>query len=129
MGVGAYFISDVKAAYDESSNAIDRFEALQQSPDVNAAKAECQDMTQPVNIKLAARVPTPDPDLTIALQVVIDNAGNVGTSCAKALTDPSTPNKNIFHASVDKLRSDFGTAGADHGPRQADSYRCWLLGH
>ena len=28
-----------------------------------------------------------------------------------ALTDPSTPIENIFHASVDKLWSDFDTAG------------------
>ncbi len=63
------------------------------------------------DVKLAAHVPTPDPDLTNAFRVVIDDARNVATSCAKALTDPSTPNKTLFDASVDKLRSDFDTAG------------------
>ena len=104
-------ISDVKAAFHDSSNAIDRFDTLQNSPDINAAKAQCQDMAQPVDIKLAAHVPTPDLDLTNAFRVVIDDARNVATSCAKALTDPSTPNKTLFDASVDTLRSDFDTAG------------------
>ena len=105
------FIPEVKATYDETSNAIDRFEALQKSPDVNDAKADCEDMSQPIDIKLAAYLPTPDPDLTNALGVVIDDAKKVGISCAKALRDPSTANENTFHAPGDKLWSDFDTVG------------------
>jgi hypothetical protein len=106
----AVSISDVKTAVDESSKAIDGFEALQKSPDVTAAKAGCQDMTQPIDIKLGFHIPTPDSDLTNALQAIIDNAGNVGTSCENAITDPSTANKKTFGASVDKLRSSFTAA-------------------
>lgn len=101
----------VKAAVDESLKAIDRFDALQKSPDVDAAKAGCKDMTQPIDIIVGAHIPTPDPDLTNALGVVIDDAKKVGISCAKALRDPSTPNENIFHAPGDKLWSDFDTVG------------------
>ena len=89
-------ISDVKAAYDESSNAIDRFEALQKSPDVNAAKAECEDMTQPIDIKLAATLPTPDPDLTNALQAIIDDARNVATQLRKSPQRPSADEREHF---------------------------------
>jgi hypothetical protein len=91
--------------------AIDRFEALQESPDVNAAKAKCEDTTQPIDTNVGALVPTPDPDLTNALHAMIHDARNVGISCARAVTDPSTTNTNTFHASVDKLRSDFSAAG------------------
>ena len=56
--VGAGSVSDVKAAFDETSNAIDRFDSLQRSPDVNTAKAGVQDMAEPVDIKLAPHVPT-----------------------------------------------------------------------
>ena len=68
-------------------------------------------MTQPIDIIVGAHIPTPDPDLTNALQAIIDDARNVATSCEKALTDPSATNKNTFDASVDKLRSDFRAAG------------------
>jgi hypothetical protein len=104
-------IGGVKAAVDESLKAIDRFDALQKSPDVDAAKAGCKDMTQPIDIKVGAHIPTPDPDLTNALQAIIDDARNVATSCEMALTDPSATNKNTFDASVDKLKSDFRAAG------------------
>ena len=97
--------------FNESSNAIDRFDSLQRNPDVNTAKAECHDMAEPVDIKLAPHVPTPDPDLTNAFQAIIDDARNVAPSCEKALTDPSATNKNTFDASVDKLKSDFRAAG------------------
>lgn len=101
----------VKAAVDESLKAIDRFDALQKSPDVDAAKAGCKDMTQPIDIIVGAHIPTPDPDLTNAFQAIIDDARNVAPSCEKALTDPSATNKNTFDASVDKLKSDFRAAG------------------
>jgi hypothetical protein len=50
-------IFDIKAAIVESSQAMGRFDR-QKSPDVNAAKAECQDMTQPLINELSAHLPT-----------------------------------------------------------------------
>ena len=56
--------------------------------DVSAVKSACQQVNEQLTIQLAAHLPTPEPDLTHALQSVVDAGATFATKC-DALTDPA----------------------------------------
>ena len=76
-------IHDGEAGTDKLNTAIG-------NADVRAAKAACEDTTQPVTIRLPAVLPTPDPDMTNGFQSLVDAGNKLAEKC-EALTDPPTP--------------------------------------
>jgi hypothetical protein len=74
--------------------------------DVDDIKFYCSQMVAPITVEMAAIVDTPDPDLTRALQTVVDGARAVEGRCA-ALQGPAD------QTSLDALHATFGRVASD----------------
>jgi hypothetical protein len=70
----------------EATSAMDNVRSAVNDGDVSAMKSACQEVREQLTIPLAAQIPTPDPDLTHALQSVIADAETFATKC-NALPD------------------------------------------
>lgn len=79
--------------------------------DVSALKVACQDITDPLTLRLPAGLPSPDPDTTNALQYLVDDGAALSTACT-GLTDPPTDAQlTAVEDAVHQLGADLSTAG------------------
>lgn len=99
-------LDDIGHDFDDAMRGSYASTAALNRRDVNGAKAGCQDFAEPLTIELPAHLPTPDADLTDALNVVVEAAQITAAACA-AVTDPLDPSD--ADAAVDTL----GHLGAD----------------
>ena len=76
------------ANMSEAQIALDNVVAAKNDGDVSAMKSACQQVSEQLTVQLAAHLPTPEPDLTHALQSVVDAGATFATKC-DALTDPA----------------------------------------
>ena len=68
----------------------------------------CQQITDPLTIRLPASLPAPDPDVTNALKFVIDDARSLATACT-ALTEPPVEAQKKAIDAVDDAAEQLGT--------------------
>ena len=85
---------------------IDAMNAAADKGDIGAAKASCDDVAQQLATRIPTALPTPDPDMTAALQSVIDAGHALSARCA-ALTNP--PPADAVHE-VDQAMGHLGAA-------------------
>jgi hypothetical protein len=84
LGAGA------EDAFEASGSALDQVIAAFKAGDETAIRTVCTDITRVLTDELPAVLPTPDPDLTRALQALIDD-GNELAWASRDLTEPLTP--------------------------------------
>lgn len=90
---------------------IDAMNAAANKGDIRRAKASCDDVAQQLATRIPKALPTPDPDMTAALQSVIDAGHAVSAHCA-ALTN--SPPADAVHE-VDQAVGHLGAALAVMG--------------
>lgn len=67
---------------------LDAMSAAANRGDIRSAKASCDEIAQQLAGRIPKALPTPDPDMTAALQSVIDAGHTLAARCA-ALTSPA----------------------------------------
>ena len=85
---------------------IDAMNAAVDKGDIRGAKDSCNDVAQQLATRIPKALPTPDPDMTAALQSVIDAGHALSARCA-ALTNP--PPADAAHE-VDQAMGHLGAA-------------------
>lgn len=101
---GAGMLGTVVATIDAMNAAADK-------GDIRGAKASCDDVAQQLATRIPTALPTPDPDMTGALQSVIDAGHALSAKCA-ALSD--SPPADAVHQ-VDQAVGHLGAALAVMG--------------
>lgn len=98
----------VKAATDDASEGID---AMNAAKDISALKIACQNITDPLTLRLPAGLPSPDPDTTNAFQYLVDDGTALSIACS-SLTDPPTDAQlTAVEDAMHQLGTDLTTAG------------------
>jgi hypothetical protein len=80
----------VEEAFEASGSALDEVTDAFKRGDEAAVRAACTKITRLLTDELPAAMPTPDPDLTRALQALIDDANEMSWA-ERELADPPTP--------------------------------------
>ena len=88
-------------AFEASGSALDDVIAAFKAADETAIKAVCDKITHLLTEELPTVLPTPNPDLTRALQALIDDANEINWASGE-LADPLTPQQR------EALQSRFG---------------------
>ncbi|KUI22017.1 hypothetical protein AU195_06875 [Mycobacterium sp. IS-1496] len=75
--------------------------------DVGDIRFYCSQMVAPITVEMSAIVDTPDPDLTRAMQTVVDSARDVEARCAALAEPPDQASLDGLHAAFGRVASDF----------------------
>ena len=79
--------------------------------DLPKLRSACQGITDSLTIRLPASLPTPDPDLTNALQFLVDDGTELKSACDE-LDDPPTDGQlTAVEDAMHQLGADMRTAG------------------
>ena len=98
-------------ATDAASEGIDPMIQAADEGDAWGLKNACQDVTDPLTIRLPASLPTPDADLNNAMELVVDDAKAMEQAC-DALGDPWTESQlTAVVDALDQLGTDMKTLG------------------
>jgi prophage DNA circulation protein len=66
----------------------------------------CSQMVAPITVEMSAIVDTPDPDLTRAMQTVVDSARDVEARCATLREPPDQDSLDALHAAFGRVAAD-----------------------
>ena len=91
--------------FQQSANALAAIQSAANADDIAGVAAACQQLHDADAAGLQADLPTPDPDLTIAVQDMIDDAQTAAHICISIGPTSSTDE-------INQLRSYFAHAGA-----------------
>ena len=98
-------------ATDAASEGIDKMNQAAEERDAAGLKNACQDVTNPLTIRLPASLPTPDADLNNAMELVVDDAKALEQAC-DAFGDPPTESQlTAVVDALDQLGTDMKTLG------------------
>ncbi|WP_231737666.1 hypothetical protein [Mycobacterium sp. IS-1742] len=74
--------------------------------DVEDIRFYCSQMVAPITVEMSGIVDTPDPDLTRAMQRVVDSARDVESRCAALAEPPDQGSLDALHAAFGRVASD-----------------------
>jgi hypothetical protein len=98
-------------ATDAASKSIDRMGQAADEGDTGRFRAACQDATDPLTIRLPASLPTPDSDLTKALQALVGEAKTLSAACGTVSDPPTDSQLAAVTDAVNQVGSNLKTVG------------------
>jgi hypothetical protein len=100
-----------EAATDAAAKGFARMNQANNAGDIAGFSNACPGVTNPLTIRLPASLPTPDPDLTNALQFLVDDGKALKTACEAFDKAPTEGHLDAVTEAIQQLGADMTTAG------------------
>jgi hypothetical protein len=99
------------AATTDAAEGVDRMTAAIDAQDSAGLRDACQNVTDPLTIRLPASLPTPDADMTGALQQLVKDAEVLKSACDEFGDPPTEGQLAAVAEGMDQLATDMETTG------------------